>query len=82
MTAVLASTPRRDVPGHTRRQAGWIADTAVAPRIPDVFAAAPKDVSLVPISAVSKRSNMCVQKLDLLNYLIGDREQLIGNCQT
>ena len=39
------------------RLAGWLADTAAAPQIPDVFAAVLKGVSLVPFSAVSKCSN-------------------------
>ena len=33
--------------GYPRR-AGWLADTAEAPHIPDLFVAAPKGVSLVP----------------------------------
>ena len=41
----------------TKRHAGWLTETAEVPQIPDVFAAAPKGVSLVPFTAVSKCSN-------------------------
>jgi hypothetical protein len=36
------------------------------PQIADVFAAVPKGVSLVPISAVSRRSKMRVRRLSQL----------------
>jgi hypothetical protein len=44
------------------RLAGWLADTAAAPQIPDVFAAVPKGVSLVPRAAVSTCNNVAYRR--------------------
>src|SRR5262245_9376681 len=43
------------------RPAGWLADTAAAAQIPDVFAAVPKGVSLVPLCDLSTCNDVCAQ---------------------
>lgn len=55
--------------GVTRRHAGCLADTAEALHIPDVFAAAPKGVSLVP-----KQSYENVVRYRIAHYR-GDQAQ-------